>query len=68
MAANKEMKDFIKDYGAVFVPTMAFGLGVFAIYIKFFIDKNLEARRSNKKLLKSSNPYKFVVQKLGQGV
>jgi hypothetical protein len=44
------MKDFLKDYGTLIGPVFAFTLGVFAIYIKFYADRQLDNWRSRKKL------------------
>ena len=44
------MKDFIKDYGAAIGPTLAFLLGILAIYIKAVIDRSIEKRKTQNKL------------------
>lgn len=46
------MKEFLKDYGTLIGPTFAFGLGVLAIYIKFWSDRQLESWKSKKKMKK----------------
>jgi len=46
------MKEFLKDYGTLIGPTLAFGLGVLAIFIKFWSDRQLESWKSKKKMKK----------------
>ena len=46
------MKNVLKDYGSLIGPALAFILGVMAIYIKFYTDRQLENWKSRKKLKK----------------
>ncbi|WP_291149274.1 hypothetical protein [Flavobacterium sp. UBA7680] len=46
------MKDFLKDYGTLIGPLIAFTLGVIALYIKFYIDRQVENWKSKKKMAK----------------
>ena len=46
------MKEILKDFGTLIGPTFAFTLGVIAIYIKFYSDRQTEAWRSRKRLRK----------------
>lgn len=64
------LKEFLKDYGTLFGPLIAFILGVIAIYIKFYLDRKLDIWRSKKKLkklieivLESKPPSKYYPQK-----
>lgn len=56
------MKDFLKEYGTLIGPLVAFALGIIALLIKFYIDRKLEVWKSNKKidklisLIKDSQP------------
>ena len=45
-------KEFLKDYGTLIGPILAFGLGVFAILIKFYLDKWLEKWKTEKRIKK----------------
>jgi hypothetical protein len=57
-------KEFLKDYGTLIGPVLAFGLGVVAILIKFYLDRWLEKWKTEKRikkligLIKSSPPPK----------
>lgn len=46
------MKDFLKDYGTLIGPVFAFILGVLAIYLKFYTDRQLAKWRSKRKMKK----------------
>lgn len=64
------MSVFLKDYGVLIGPVFAFVLGVIAIYIKFYSDRQIESWKSRKKLRKlvqlikkSPPPSKYYPQK-----
>lgn len=68
------MKDFLKNYGVLIGPLLAFTLGVIAIYIKFYIDRQVENWRSRKKMRKlieiiqaSQPPLKYYPLKSNNG-
>ena len=68
------MKDFLKDYGTLIGPTFAFILGVIAIYIKFYSDRQLDKWKSKRKLTKlialirdSKPPSKYYPKKSKDG-
>ncbi len=69
------MKTFLKDYGTLIGPSFAFILGVTAIYIKFYTDRQIESWRSGKKLKKlielikkSQPPLKYYSKKSSDGL
>lgn len=69
------MKEFLKDYGTLIGPLMAFTLGVIALYIKFYIDRQVESWRSRKKMrkliqliLSSKPPRKYYPQTAKDGL
>ena len=68
------MKEFLKNYGTLVGPLFAFTLGVIALYIKFYIDRQVENWRSKKKMRKliqivlaSRPPLKYYSQKSQEG-
>jgi hypothetical protein len=69
------MKEILKDYGALIGPIFAFTLGVIAIYIKFYTDRQTESWKSRKKkrkliqlILDSKPPSKYYPQKSDLGM
>ncbi|WP_421978906.1 hypothetical protein [Roseivirga seohaensis] len=56
------MKEFLKDYGTLIGPTLAFSLGVIALLIKFHFDKQFDKWKANRQvkklfeLIKESQP------------
>jgi len=46
------MAEILKNYGALIGPLLAFALGVIAIYIKFYVDREVESWKRRKKLFK----------------
>lgn len=63
---SRLMKDFLKDYGTLIGPSLAFMLGILAIYIKYLVDHKIEKTKSKRKLdalikliIESKPPPKF---------
>src|SRR5260221_12863163 len=69
------MKEFLKNYGTLIGPLLAFTLGAIALYIKFYIDRQVESWRSKKKMKKliqlilaSKPPLKYYPNKAKDGL
>ena len=45
-------KEFLKDYGTLVGPAIAFGLGVLAVFIKFYLDRWLDKWKTEKRIKK----------------
>ncbi|MFZ1528659.1 MAG: hypothetical protein WAT19_07910, partial [Ferruginibacter sp.] len=48
----ENLKNILKDYGTLIGPMIVFILGIIAIYIKYYTDRQLESWKARKKMKK----------------